>query len=187
MTDQSAELTIALVVADLLAARPTWRARTEHEPGQWLWDIHIPVPPHPDHRAAGALLLLLAPAGGERLNLSLSLRLTRPALTARWRALLGRRDLRAGNADLDLGAAPNARDPAAELLEAVRRADLGSPLLELVAGFDPTRGRWFGEPIDGDAWVLGHELAVAPAPTTVGVARAALAAYIAGVLPRIGA
>jgi hypothetical protein len=183
MTDRAPDQVIALAVAELLATRPAWRGRADREPG--LWEVVVPVPHHPGHRATGALLLVAAAADGARVHLSLSLRLTRPALAARWRALLDQRDLRAGNADLDLGLVPESRAPVLALLEAVRRADPGIPATALAAGFDPTRGRWFGEPIGGDAWVLGHELTVVPQPATAGLARAALAAYVAGVLPRL--
>jgi hypothetical protein len=76
MTDHAPAPAVALAVADLLAARPTRRGRTDHEPGLGLSEIAIPAPPHPEHRAPGALLLLLAPAGGARLNPSLRLRRT---------------------------------------------------------------------------------------------------------------
>ena len=111
-------------------------------------------------------------------------------LAVRWRRLLTRGDVRAGNAELDLGGGQarggaEARDPAGALLDAVRRAETALRPHVLAGGFDPTHGRWFAEEVADDTWIFGHEVAVGGLPATVAEAGVALEAYTAGVLARL--
>jgi hypothetical protein len=181
---------VAAAIDGLLAGRPDWHGQTDHEAETLQWEIALPVPADPAHRAAAALLLILVPVGGEQAFLSLSLRMTRPALAARWRRLLDQRDLRAGNAELELGGdmargGADARDPAGALLDAVRRAEAALRPHVLAGGFDPTHGRWFAEEVADGTWVFGHEVAVVRLPATVAEACVALQEYADGVLARL--